>query len=72
MESIARVFMIAGFALLVFGALFWMGARLGLGRLPGDVVVERENFRIAFPLVTSIVLSIILTVVLNIALRLTR
>jgi membrane protein implicated in regulation of membrane protease activity len=57
-----RVLMIAGGVLLLLGALFSLGGRLPwLGRLPGDIVVERENFRFYFPLATSIVISIILS-----------
>ena len=54
--------MILGGVLFLIGALSSLVARLPwLGRLPGDVVIERENFRFYFPIVTSIVISIILT-----------
>jgi hypothetical protein len=54
--------MIAGAVLLVVGALLSFGSRIPwLGRLPGDIVVERENFRFYFPLATSILISIILS-----------
>lgn len=57
-----RALMIVGGVLVVLGALFSFGPRLPwLGRLPGDIVIERENFRFYFPIVTSIVISIILT-----------
>jgi hypothetical protein len=56
-----RTLMILGGVLLILGALFSFGARMPwLGRLPGDIVIERENFRFYFPIVTSIVISIIL------------
>jgi hypothetical protein len=52
---------VLGLALLV-GSLLWpFLTRLGLGRLPGDIVVERPNFRFYFPLVTSILLSVFLS-----------
>jgi hypothetical protein len=38
--------------------------RLGLGRLPGDIVIERENFRLYLPLATSLIISLVLSVVL--------
>jgi Protein of unknown function (DUF2905) len=64
MLDLGRLLMIAGGVLLVLGVLFTMGARLPwLGRLPGDIVVERENFRFYFPLATSILLSVILTLI---------
>lgn len=62
----ARTLIIIGMTLLVAG-LLWLGAeRLGLspGRLPGDITIQRENFRIYFPITTMIVVSIILSLVL--------
>ena len=54
--------MIVGAALLLLGALFSFGPRVAwIGRLPGDIVIERDNFRLYFPITTSIVISIILT-----------
>lgn len=54
--------MIVGGVLLVLGAVFSFGGRIPwLGRLPGDIVIERENFRFYFPLATSIVISVILS-----------
>jgi membrane protein implicated in regulation of membrane protease activity len=62
MGDLGRVLMIAGGVLLLLGAIFTLGGRLPwLGRLPGDIVVERENFRFYFPLATSIIVSIILS-----------
>ena len=56
--------MIAGGVLLLVGLLFSLGARLPwLGRLPGDLVIERENFRFYFPLATSILMSIVLSAI---------
>ena len=37
--------------------------RLGLGRLPGDVVIQRGNFSFYFPLVTCIIVSVLLSAV---------
>lgn len=64
MGDLGRMLMIAGGVLLALGALFSLGGRLPwLGRLPGDIVIERENFRFYFPLATSIVISILLSLV---------
>jgi hypothetical protein len=64
MTSIGRLLMIAGAAMMILGALFSMGARLPwLGRLPGDIVIERPNFRFYFPIGTSILISIILSLI---------
>lgn len=52
--------------LLAAIGVFWLMLPLApwLGRLPGDVVVEKDNFRLYFPIVTSIVISIVLTGIL--------
>ena len=56
--------MIMGAAMVILGALFTFGARLPwLGRLPGDIVIERPNFRFYFPIGTSILISIILSLI---------
>jgi Protein of unknown function (DUF2905) len=57
-----RILMLMGAALLILGALLSFGPRVPwLGRLPGDIVIERDNFRFYFPIATSILISIILT-----------
>ena len=40
-----------------------MLTRLGLGRLPGDIVVERDNFRLYIPITTSLLISVVLSLV---------
>lgn len=62
MSGMGRILMLMGAALLILGALLSFGPRVPwLGRLPGDIVIERDNFRFYFPIATSIVISIILT-----------
>lgn len=59
--GLRRILIVAGIILLVAGLLWPYLTRLGLGRLPGDIVIERQNFRFYFPLVTSLVVSVVLT-----------
>ena len=59
--NIGRVLIIVGAILLVAGLLWPVLGRLGLGRLPGDIAVERENFRFYFPIATSIIVSVVLS-----------
>jgi len=61
-EHIGRVLLIAGGLLLLLGLLVIAGGRLGLGRLPGDLIVRRENFVFYFPLMTGIVISLALSI----------
>ncbi len=54
----------AGLTLIVLSLLWpWLG-KLPFGRLPGDLVIERENFSFYFPITTSLVLSLVLTLLL--------
>ena len=64
--SVGRVLVGLGILLVVVGLFFVLGEKLGLrpGRLPGDVAIERGNFRFYFPIVTSILLSLLLTFLL--------
>ncbi len=60
----AKFLIFAGFVMIGLGVLWMIGERFGLGRLPGDIVVERGNFRFYFPLATSIVLSVVISLLL--------
>ena len=61
--SMRTLLIVLGAILLVIGVAWPLITRLGLGRLPGDVVVERGNFRFYFPIVTSLLISAIITLV---------
>jgi Protein of unknown function (DUF2905) len=50
-----------GLVLVVIGLLWPLLSKLGLGRLPGDIVIERENFRFYFPIVTCLIVSVVLS-----------
>jgi hypothetical protein len=56
-----KALIIIGVFLILAGFLWIGGSRLGLGHLPGDIVIERENFRLYLPLGTSILISIVLS-----------
>jgi hypothetical protein len=60
----AKFLIFAGIVLIGLGILWIVGERFGLGRLPGDIVIERGNFRFYFPLATSIILSVIISLLL--------
>jgi hypothetical protein len=60
----ARWLIILGVVLIVAGLLWPWLTRLGLGRLPGDIVIERDNFRLYIPIATSIVISVALSLIL--------
>jgi hypothetical protein len=58
---IGRLLILLGLVLVAVGLLWPLLTKLGLGRLPGDIVIERENFRIYIPLATSILISLVLS-----------
>jgi Protein of unknown function (DUF2905) len=58
----ARFLIILGLVLVAAGLLWPLLQKIGLGRLPGDIVIERENFRLYLPLGTSLLISAVLTV----------
>jgi hypothetical protein len=63
----SRILIALGLLILLTGLLWSIFSRLGLGSLPGDIVVQRDNSTFYFPLMT-ILISIVLTVLLNLAL----
>jgi hypothetical protein len=72
-QEFGRWFILIGLFFLAFGFLFLLIGRVpGLGRLPGDILIQKGNFVFFFPLATSILLSLMLTLVLNLVFRLWR
>lgn len=59
-----RFLILAGVFAIALGLLWPWLSKLGLGRLPGDLHVEREGFSFYFPLTTSIVVSLVATLVI--------
>lgn len=64
---VARTLIILGLVLVLAGALVYLGGKVGffgLGKLPGDIRIERENVRVYFPITTSIIVSVVLSAIL--------
>lgn len=60
---IPRIMIISGLILVAVGVLWPLIRKSGLGRLPGDIVIERESFRFYLPITTSIIISILLSLI---------
>jgi Protein of unknown function (DUF2905) len=60
----SRALIIFGIVLIAIGLLWPVISKLGLGRLPGDIVIERENFRLYVPIATSLIISVVLSLLL--------
>jgi hypothetical protein len=63
LNDLAKILIVVGLVIAGLGALLWLTGKAGwpLGRLPGDIRIERDNFKFYFPLTTCILLSIVLT-----------
>lgn len=65
MDGLAKAIIILGVVFIIVGIILMFGHKLPfLGKLPGDIVIKRENFTFYFPLATSIIISIIISVIL--------
>ncbi len=70
MEETGKWLILFGVLLAITGGVVLLIGKVPfVGRLPGDIVIQHDNFSCFFPLATSILLSIVLTVLLNIILR---
>jgi len=70
MDEIGKMLLWFGIVLIGIGGLLILASRVSwLGRLPGDIIFQTENFSCMFPLATSLLLSLVLTIVLNLLLR---
>jgi hypothetical protein len=66
MNELARFLIIAGAVLVMAGVAVLVLSRVpGVGKLPGDIVIQKENFSFYFPLATCIIISVILSIILN-------
>jgi hypothetical protein len=63
-SELGRILIGIGVLLVIVGLVVLFAGRLGVGKLPGDIIVRRGNFTFYFPLVTSLLLSLLLTLFL--------
>ncbi len=66
MQEIGKLLVVFGIVAVLLGAALWSGVGGGwLGRLPGDIRVERGNSAFYFPIVTCIIISIVLSIIVS-------
>ncbi len=71
LENLGKMLLITGGLIFLVGLILILAGKVPwLGRLPGDITIQRDGFSCYFPIVTSIVLSILLTILLNVIIRL--
>ena len=61
----SKILITLGVILVLIGILYPYLSSLGFGRLPGDIIVKKNNFTLYFPITSAIILSIIITIVLR-------
>jgi len=69
LEALGKILLIGAGILAIVGLLLLFAGRIGLGRLPGDIFIQREKLTFYFPLATMLIISIILSLVLNLLRR---
>jgi hypothetical protein len=69
LSGLGRLLLILAVVIAVIGVILILAGRGLIPRLPGDISIERENFRFYFPLGTSILISVVLTILLNVFFR---
>ena len=70
MPDVGKLLIIVGGVILVVGLFLTLGFRIPyLGKLPGDISIDRGNVHFYFPIVTSLLLSVLLTLVLSVFFR---
>jgi hypothetical protein len=69
LQSIGKLIIVIGIIAIFTGLLMILGKKIGLGKLPGDIYIEKGNLKFYFPITTSIIISIIITIILNLIFR---
>ncbi|MFW6134902.1 MAG: DUF2905 domain-containing protein [Elusimicrobiota bacterium] len=59
MNTASRIFIVIGIILIIIGIL----VNFGLGRLPGDIYIKKDNFAFYFPIVSAVIVSIVISLI---------
>jgi hypothetical protein len=60
----SRTLVVIGIVIVLIGVLWPLLGRLGLGHLPGDIVIERGNVKFYFPITTCVLMSVVISLIL--------
>ncbi len=66
LESFGKIILTMGLVLVLIGVALIFGEKIGLGKLPGDIFIQKGNFTFFFPVVSSLLISLLLTLILRI------
>jgi len=62
--DVSRFLIVLGLAIVIAGLLWPFLAKTGIGRLPGDIMIERENFTLYIPLMSGLLISVVFSALL--------
>ncbi|MEL0103913.1 MAG: DUF2905 domain-containing protein [Gammaproteobacteria bacterium] len=62
----SKILITLGVIFLLLGILYPYLASLGLGRLPGDIIIKKNNFNLYFPITSAIIISILISIIMKI------
>ncbi len=64
MQPFGKILIIAGIVIFILGLLLTFSDKIPfLGKMPGDIIIKKENFTFYFPIITSIIISLILSLI---------
>jgi len=63
---VAKIFIFIGIVFILIGIFLYFFKDFPLFRLPGDIVIEKENFKFYFPITSAIIISVVLSLIFNI------
>jgi len=69
MNAFGKILILTGLFMILTGGALLLISNIGIGKLPGDIVVKKGNFVFYFPLATGLLLSLLLTLIFNIIRR---
>ena len=70
MAGLGKIFLIIGGIIILLGIIFILAPHIPfLGKLPGDIVIKKDNYSFYFPIVTFLLVSILVTIIVNVILH---
>ena len=69
-SNLGKILIYIGIGIAILGGLLLLFSKVPfIGKLPGDIIIKKENFTFYFPIASGIIISIVLTIILNIIVR---
>ena len=65
LEPFAKTLIGVGVLIVIVGIIMLIGGKLGIGKLPGDIYIEKGHFSFYFPIATSIMISVVLSIIFS-------